>query len=839
MPNTCAAMTCTNRGRQNSAVTFHGSPPPERQPGSSTTQPSPREAPEASAATGPGSSAKSTLETMPEHLSVRCHEASTATGPGNSAESTPDATLEDVCVRRHACSGDHNYSAVSPRQHRDLLRSTRRKLQRARKLLKQAKKKVNRKTARIKKLNVLLRELRRRLPGSAVNIVDNIFTDTMRNLVLRRSRKPNNMYAEDVRKFALTVHFYSAKAYKFLRKHVRLPHPSALRKWAAVIDGNPGFTRESFNRVTQEVQKGRLLVSLMVDEMSIKKQVDWDGKEVIGYCDLGHGILNNDCVAYAKHALVFLAVAVNKSWKIPLGYALIDGLDGNIRANLVRQYITKLEEAGAECISVTCDGTNCNISMLTALGVCFGPPLRSWFPNPSDPSRRVYGLLDACHMLKLMRNLLAEKQCIRNGAGRVVAWKYLEALDSLQQQEGLHAANKLRKKHIDFQRQKMKVSLAAQTLSRSVSCALLFCKEKGIRGFEGVEATAEFAAAVDNIFDLSNSCHPLGRGSKAPIRAVNKDAMLKRIDQASHYLRGLKDFTGQPLSQGARKTPILGFLLVLESIKGLAEDLVWGPSPPLRCLLTRKLSQDHLELFFATVRNRTGNNDNPTALEFRSAYRKCLVADVQPSTRGNCQVDGTATLLVSSSGCRQQVQARDEAATSEGTHETTSYQPLSQFAECVVEYIAGNVAVNFAKVTKCPECSRIALVTSDKRGLVLAKDAGGLHSPSQDVLHLCTIAEKVLRRNFDKVAKRGRNWLLKLQTETIGIASKTPLFRRFDHLFLAQTIDHHSHCAIMMKTMLEYYFKLRIHHMCRQQSAAERGVVLRQLFTKLVIFRGQ
>ncbi|XP_040070850.1 uncharacterized protein LOC120843523 [Ixodes scapularis] len=416
---------------------------------------------------------------MPEHLSVRCHEASTATGPGNSAESTPDATLEDVCVRRHACSGDHNYSAVSPRQHRDLLRTTRRKLQRARKLLKQAKKKVNRKTARIKKLNVLLRELRRRLPGSAVNIVDNIFTDTMRNLVLRRSRKPNNMYAEYVRKFALTVHFYSAKAYKFLRKHVRLPHPSAPRKWAAVIDGNPGFTMESFNRVTQEVQKGRLLVSLMVDEMSIKKQVDWDGKEVIGYCDLGHGILNNDCVAYAKHALVFLAVESTKAakshWAMPSS---------------------------------------------TAWTETFGPTLR------------VYGLLDACHMLKLMRNLLAEKQCIRNGAGRVVAWKYLEALDSLQQQEGRHAANKLRKKHIDFQRQKLKVSLAAQTLSRSVSCALLFCKEKGIRGFEGVEATAEFAAAVDNILDLSNSCHPLGRGSKAPIRAVNKDAMLKRIDQA-------------------------------------------------------------------------------------------------------------------------------------------------------------------------------------------------------------------------------------------------------------------------------------------------------------------
>ncbi|KAG0434563.1 hypothetical protein HPB47_019013 [Ixodes persulcatus] len=242
--------------------------------------------------------------------------------------------------------------------------------------------------------------------------------------------------------------------------------------------------------------------------MSIKKQVDWDFKKVIGYCDLGHSIHNNNCVAYAKHALA-----------------------------------------------------------------------------------KVYGLLDACHMLKLMRNLLAEKQCIRDGAGWVVAWEYLEALDSLQQQEGLHAANKLRKKHIDFQRQKMRVSLAAETLSR--------------------------------------------------------------------------------------------------------------------CLLTGKLSQDHLELFFATVRNRTGHNDNSTALEFRSAYRKCLVASVQPSTRGNCQVDGTATLIVSSSVC---------------------------FVRCRV--YRSECGRKLCQSNQVSRMLRECAVTSDKRVLVLAKDAGGLHSPFQDVLHL-------------------------------------------------------------------------------------------------------
>ncbi|KAG0417871.1 hypothetical protein HPB47_005316 [Ixodes persulcatus] len=118
---------------------------------------------------------------------------------------------------------------------------------------------------------------------------------------------------------------------------------------------------------------------------------------------------------------------------------------------------------------------------------------------------------------------------------------------------------------------------------------------------------------------------------------------------ASHYILGFKGSTGQLLSPGGRKTPILGFLLVLEFIK------------------------THPELSFLTVHKKTGNNDKPTAIEFRSAYRKCLVSDVLPSIRGNCEVDGTAILLVSSSERHQQGQARNEAARVEGTHHTDSY----------------------------------------------------------------------------------------------------------------------------------------------------------------------
>lgn len=59
----------------------------------------------------------------------------------------------------------------------------------------------------------------------------------------------NSEYPETVKKFAITLQFYSAQAYRFIRKFIKLPHPRTIRKWAQNIDGSPGFTEESFNKI--------------------------------------------------------------------------------------------------------------------------------------------------------------------------------------------------------------------------------------------------------------------------------------------------------------------------------------------------------------------------------------------------------------------------------------------------------------------------------------------------------------------------------------------------------------------------------------------------------------
>jgi hypothetical protein len=88
---------------------------------------------------------------------------------------------------------------------------------------------------------------------------------------------------------------------------------------------------------------------------------------------------------------------------------------------------------------------------------------------------------------------------------------------------------------------------------------------------------------------------------------------------------------GRQLHQTARKTTVLGFVATIKSVIGLYNDLV-----ATEYLATYHLSQDHIELTYNVVRSRGRCNNNPTAGQFRSAYRQLLMKhDIKPKSTGN------------------------------------------------------------------------------------------------------------------------------------------------------------------------------------------------------------
>ena len=394
----------------------------------------------------------------------------------------------------------------------------------------------------------------------------------MKKMSTKKSGK-GSKYTPEMKSFALTLQVYSAKAYEFETFNLALPSQSQIRRWYGKVAADPGFTQPAFNalkvKAEEAEKKGKKVIcSPMMDEMAIKKHISWDGKKYNGYVDLGNGI-NDDSLPVAADALVFIVVAVDGSWKVPCGYFFVDGLSGEERANLVKVCIQHLSDVGIQVISLTCDGPSCHFSMLSALGASLHPSnLIPYFPHPENENETIYALLDVCHMLKLVRNTLAEKEIIVNKDGGKILWQYLVHLEKLQNDEGLRLGNKLKKAHIQWKQQKMKVNLAAQSLSSSVADAIEYCATTlKLPQFQGSEATVEFLRLFDHLFDVLNSRNPLAKGYKSPLRVSNKHIWDPFLDEAYKYISGLKQLSGGLMTTSRRKTGFVGFLAAIKSTK--------------------------------------------------------------------------------------------------------------------------------------------------------------------------------------------------------------------------------------------------------------------------------
>ena len=317
-----------------------------------------------------------------------------------------------------------------------------------------------------------------------------------------------------------------------------------------------------------KAKEDEVICGLVVDEMSIRKHLEWDWHKFIGYTDIGNDT-EDDNSPPASEAFVFLTVSLNSNWKVPFGYFLIDGLAVSERANLVETCLLKLSDVGVKTVSLTCDGPHCNQAMLKILGAKLDvETLNPSFTHPADSNQKFYIILDVCHMLKLVRNTLATQKVLFDGDDGMVQWEFIEQLHKLQNQQGLRLANKLRAAHIQWEKQKMKVNLAAQTISASVADAIEFCDQVlKFPAFRGSSPTVKFIRMFDHLFDVFNSRNLLGKYYKSPLQESNQEAWQPFLQRAMQYVKGLTDPSGTPVHRTKRKTGFLGFLCAIKSVE--------------------------------------------------------------------------------------------------------------------------------------------------------------------------------------------------------------------------------------------------------------------------------
>jgi len=237
-------------------------------------------------------------------------------------------------------------------------------------------------------------------------------------------------------------------------------------------------------------------------------------------------------------------------------------------------------------------------------------------------------------MLKLARNALADKKIFKSEEGNI-NWMYISDLNDIQNSIGFKFANKLTSRHIHYRNSIMKVNLAAQVLSSGVADAIQYLQNKNEEQFQNSEATVYFIRQIDRIFCILNSRIPFSTGFKSPINSGNINTIRAIFDQTINYLKKLKIHEIPILSSG-RKMFAIGFIITMKSTLSVSYQLLNKSLSPLKFVLTYKMSQDHLELFFGCVQARGGSNNNPNSVQFKNTLRQLLFTKNITVESGNC-----------------------------------------------------------------------------------------------------------------------------------------------------------------------------------------------------------
>lgn len=166
-------------------------------------------------------------------------------------------------------------------------------------------------------------------------------------------------------------------------------------------------------------------MALIFDSMSLKQDIAYCPKlsKVFGYVDLGD-IPVDDPEQLASECLVFQIVSYTNYFKCPIGYFFTHScLTGELLGQLINTAIRMLHEIGITVRSLTCDGARSNVKAYEFLGCSLlKNDFRPYFLHMNGVSK-VNCILDPAHMLKLARNVLADKGL--KSAGGEISFKYI------------------------------------------------------------------------------------------------------------------------------------------------------------------------------------------------------------------------------------------------------------------------------------------------------------------------------------------------------------------------------------------------------------------------------
>lgn len=304
-------------------------------------------------------------------------------------------------------------------------------------------------------------------------------------------------YSPIVRKFCLSLHYYSPRAYQFVRETFKnnLPHPNTIKSWYSNSDvrGEAGIQEERLKCLKRiasdfnEAKKTKMICSMIFDEMNVRQQIYWSRshQDYIGMVPKDQNgnvenVFESDDSTISKQIIVFYLNGINTKFEFPVAYYVINKINSLQKKNMLVEILCAVTECGIRISNLTFDGLFSNTKMCELLGAnldVLSQDFQPFFSNPNS-GEKIFIILDPCHMQKIVRNTLAGKKVIFHrdeNRETQIKWEHIVKLYEFSKSHDM-LTHKLTKKHIQWEQNSMNVRLAVQTLSASVANSMSFLK---------------------------------------------------------------------------------------------------------------------------------------------------------------------------------------------------------------------------------------------------------------------------------------------------------------------------------------------------------------------------
>ena len=298
---------------------------------------------------------------------------------------------------------------------------------------------------------------------------------------------------------ALGLYCKSPSAYRFMGNTFHLPSERTLQSNIGNLNIGCGFKwdyMEALRKRVDSMHDKEKCCIVTFDGMALKSKLQYsECQDIIsGFVNLDE--FGDSSAEIAKQALQFMVRGISSRWKQPIGHFF----GGNcVKAETLQRMILKavssLEEIGLSVMAIVCDQEASHQVLYNILGSTLNKP---WFM--SEKNNKVYVLYDVPHLIKNLRNNLLNYDIVTETGDIIASFGVIRKLYDLEKVSCLLLCPKLTDGHVNLKPfKKMKVSLATQVLSHSVSSAIrTYVRFSKLP--ESSLSMASFVETIDNIF---------------------------------------------------------------------------------------------------------------------------------------------------------------------------------------------------------------------------------------------------------------------------------------------------------------------------------------------------